>query len=122
MGISHALSGPLIAKGAMHMMGTLLEKGPPPGCHNWQWVYFLQHVDQEAQQWQKVGIPREPGPSTEGQDIEGGGPPYGDENNDNHHMNSFRVPASSSCGGELNACTFENSTSSDTKLNCRSYE
>ena len=69
-----------------------------------------------------MGIPRESGPSKEGQDKEGEGPPYGDENNDNRRMNSFRAPARSSCGGESNTYTFANSTSSDAKSNCRSHE
>ena len=69
-----------------------------------------------------MGIPREPGPSKEGQDEEGGGPPYGDENDDNRRMNSFRAPTRSSCGGESNAYMFVNSMSSDTKSNCRSHE
>ena len=66
-----------------------------------------------------MGIPREPEPSIEGRDKERGEPSYGDENNDNHCMNSFRAPTRSSCGGELNTYTFENSTSSDAKSNCR---
>ena len=69
-----------------------------------------------------MGISREPGPSIEGQNKEGGGPPDGDENNDNCHMNSFRAPVRSSCGGESNTYMFKNSTSSNPKSNCRSHE